>query len=1031
MNKNRLTQRPRTRDASAQGCGFQKGGIKSRLVFLVAAGLVCILYAGVNDLTATEENTAVFSSGKKATTPSVSSAQESPEQQHRSAVDLARSGKRTEALSVLEKIHTQNPAEIKITLDYILVLAWDEQWQKAVDNFEQLPQGTERPAYFLKEVARAYEALGKKEQAFTLYMHVLEEDPQDTSSRQKLFLAAMSLGRYDIAGQGIDELIKGDPKNKEYLFQKAEYLWMAEGPDTSVAWMNQHGDILEGKEIEAFLHRMLLRLSDPQWEKIGEWFQKNSADHVSVAEAVLGLAWVDHSASGQRDFLSHKNVFLNDFELYSAPMQFDIASRVEQAGLVAEAEELYRKILKQSPADVNASERLATILLKKDLDSEAMTLVEQGLKAHPDAYSLLLTKGTVLDRQKDFVGAMKCYNRILELFPGNQAAFNLKMRVLMDLGGNSLAVERMEESAQSIDPVLLERGKGNLEMNYVRWEEPQKALTLANRTLDFSSTGSDSQGKPAQDKKTDNDPEAVQVETHRARWDKILALNESRQFDEMLIEYDKARFEKLEIPLWVQVAVADAYLYKRQPVKALEIYQSAHEAEPKSFKTSMALYYSLIDLGRYADATNLLNAVDAELPPQIIERGILSDNWQKAEVAYNRIWLLMYQDRLAEAQKLAQEYLKVSPANTQLRTVLAHVYLWRGWQRQALKEFQMVKNMDDENIPATNGYARSLYDNVRKQDARKEINAAYEKYPRNRHVQRTRRLIEADDKPYATLSGYYYTEHPGEDEFQLSLRGDEPVKDHHQLFAEIVRRETTRPEGKDVTNRAYLGDIWRPDNIWKLTGAFSLDNVTGKEAGGLGSVELTPDDFWTFGLGYDSYSLDVPLRSRVTGVTAQDSDALVRFRASESFNTQLGAGFKDFSDGNKNYNGKWTTDTALTTAAYWKTRLLTEFDYSTFSRQDVDYFSPENLYDFYLIPMVEHTWWRRYEKAWVDRLYVGLGRQWQKGYGAENVGYVRYELDHRYSDTFSVLVGVTYSLNNYDGSDVNGLTIYGTLRKHF
>jgi biofilm PGA synthesis protein PgaA len=1023
MYKNRFMERPWTRGTSAQGCRFQNGGIKPQLaLFMVAWGLAFFSFVSANEPAAAIEN---------ATVDSVPSPQEVLEQQHQSAVNLARSGERKEALVVLEQLHKQNPSEIKITLDYILVLAWDEQWQLAVDQFEQLPPKAERPVYLLKEVAKAYGALGKKEQELAFYTQVLEQDPQDISSRQALFLAAMSLGRYDVAGQGIDELIKGDPKNKEYLFQKAECLWMSKGPLSSVLWLNQSQDVLEERDTEVFLRKMTSRLSDPQWEEIGEWFSKTSSEPLSVADAALGLAWVNHSASGQRDFLSHKNVFLGNFDRYPESMQFDVAARVESLGLVEEAKGLYRKILKQYPSNINAIERLAKILMTEDADAEAMKLVEQGLEAHPDAYALLLIKGELLERQKDFVGAIKCYNRILELFPGNQAAFNLKMRALMDLGGNSLAVELMEKSAQPVDPVLLERGKGNLEMNYVRWEEPQAALTLANRTLKLPSSAPKDQGSSPQEKKMDLDSKAVQIEINRARWDKILALSENQQFDEVLDEYNKARSEKLEIPLWIEVTVADAYLYKREPLKALEIYQAAHEQQPKSFKVDMALYYALVDLGRYQEATDLLNEIDRELPAQILRRGILSDNWQKAEVTYNKVWLLMYQDRLAEAQKLALEYLKTSPANTQLRTVLAHVYLWRGWPRQALKEFQMVQNMDYENIPATNGYARSLYDNVKKQDARKEINMACEKYPRNRHVQRARRLIEVDDQPFATFSGYYYTEHPGEDEFLFSLRGDQPVTDHHQIFAEIVRRETTHSEGKDITDRTYLGDIWRTNNMWKLTGAFSLDETTGKDAGGLGAVELTPDDFWTFGLGYDSYSLDVPLHSRVTGVTAQDFYALARFRASESFNTQLGAGFKDFSDGNENYNYLWTTDTALTTAAYWKTRLQTEFGYSTFSRQDVNYFSPEYLYDFYLIPMVEHTWRRRYEKAWVDRLYLGLGQQWQKGFGAENVGYIRYELDHRYSDTFSALVGVTYSLKNYDDADVNGLTIYWTLRKHF
>ena len=56
--------------------------------------------------------------------------------------------------------------------------------------------------------------------------------------------------------------------------------------------------------------------------------------------------------------------------------------------------------------------------------------------------------------------------------------------------------------------------------------------------------------------------------------------------------------------------------------------------------------------------------------------------------------------------------------------------------------------------------------------------------------------------------------------------------------------------------------------------------------------------------------------------------------------------------------------------------------------------------------------------------YVGLGQQWQKDFGATNAGYIRYEQDHQFSDTKSLLVGISYDLNYYDSDDVNSLRVY-------
>ena len=153
--------------------------------------------------------------------------------------------------------------------------------------------------------------------------------------------------------------------------------------------------------------------------------------------------------------------------------------------------------------------------------------------------------------------------------------------------------------------------------------------------------------------------------------------------------------------------------------------------------------------------------------------------------------------------------------------------------------------------------------------------------------------------------------------------------------------------------------------------------------------------------------------------------------SSELFNTGLSLDYKNYEDGNANWDYGWTTDTAIRTYAYWKWRMGTSFDYNTFSKQDVDYYSPKKLYDAYLIPNVEHTWYKFYDQSVIDRFYVGMGQQWEHGFGAENVGYLRYEIEDKLSDTLSILVGEIYSLEFYTGQHMNVLNTYWTIRKKF
>ena len=74
------------------------------------------------------------------------------------------------------------------------------------------------------------------------------------------------------------------------------------------------------------------------------------------------------------------------------------------------------------------------------------------------------------------------------------------------------------------------------------------------------------------------------------------------------------------------------------------------------------------------------------------------------------------------------------------------------------------------------------------------------------------------------------------------------------------------------------------------------------------------------------------------------------------------------------------TDFAWALGASFFQSLSLEGYAATHTMTDVSYFSPAYLYSVYLVPMVEHTWYKRYQEAFISRLYFGLGAQWQKSF---------------------------------------------------
>ena len=645
------------------------------------------------------------------------------------------------------------------------------------------------------------------------------------------------------------------------------------------------------------------------------------------------------------------------------------------------------------------------------------------------SYQLLLSKGELLESQKDFLSAVKVYNQVLQLYPSDQKALNMKMRALMELGANSLALDQLSQNPQS-DPVLLRRARGNLAMMYIRWNEPKEAMIAA----EIKKQKQQEDYALGRDNRVNIDLKAAKVEENRSRWDATLILRQQEKYGEIIEAYQQALRERVDVPSWIVQAAADAYLAQRQPQKALGLYRSVLKSEPDSFNVKISIYYTLIDLGRFQEAGGLLESMDRLEPVRIKERGIMRDNPRKEEIAYNKVWLLMYQDRLQKAQKIGDRYLNAAPADTQLQSAIAHLYLWRGWPRRALEEFRVIHTMDPTFVSASIGYALTLYENMYQALARSLMKSLSVQYPANLQIAQAKRQMDVNDMSTLTISGYYTHEMPGDDEFDISTRLDQRINDWNQLFAELIRRNTefiNSGGGHYLTQRFYIGDIYRPNNTWKLTESLTGDYDTGKRIGNISEVEFTPDDYWTNTIHYDSRTIDVPLVSRAPGINVQDFSLSSVFRLSESFNSGLSVDFKDFEDGNKNMNYAWTTDTAIKTYAYWKWRLGTELDYTSFSKQDVDYYSPKQLYDFYLIPNVEHTWYKLYEQELLDRFYVGIGQQWERGFGRKNVGYLRYEVEYKFSDTLSFLAGITYSLQNYTGEAMNVLNEYWTIRKKF
>ena len=347
-------------------------------------------------------------------------------------------------------------------------------------------------------------------------------------SHQDDFWSAMSRHDFKDAAQDIEVLLAQDPQIQQYKFEKAELLWASDGPFAALQWLSQEEKFLDKNETINFLNKMFPQFPQDKWKDFDAFLlNRSSGPDLSFAEVKFLTLGISHRGDREQ-FISIENKLFKDFDQFPERLQADLASLIDTFKLTQETSEF----------------------------------IDQGLGQNPDSLQFLMLKAQILDSKGDYLEAVKDYDHILSLDPTNQAAFNLKMYALMDLGSSSLALEEMSQNAQS-DPVLVRRARGNLAMMYIRWDESAQAIAA----IELKKAKEQEDYAGSRDHKVSIDPGAAKIEENRSHWDSILVLRQKDEFDQVIAAYEQAVNTGDDVPPWIVRAAADSYLARRQPKK--------------------------------------------------------------------------------------------------------------------------------------------------------------------------------------------------------------------------------------------------------------------------------------------------------------------------------------------------------------------------------------------------------------------------------------------------------------------------------
>lgn len=927
-----------------------------------------------------------------------------PETNLRRAKELINEGKYKDALSLLAPFTTDPIKHPTIFSDYLAILVWDGRYDDAIGLYEHLPSSFPRRPYLLRNIAKAYYEKKKFSEAFSLYDAVIQKTPLDEEAQKGLLVSLIQLGDYSKALGYLEKFLEEYPDSMALAFIRAELL-LRQG--NYMESLKMYRMIAARKDVEAehaYKVRDDLIVSLPAEKRqsmLKEILIAAQKDEMARQDYILVLIL-------SKEYKGAISVFEDmkiDTDHYTNNLLSWIAWAYFKTGNTEKAKFYYQTILNARPGHVHANIGLAYCLSLEGKSERAIEILDKLQLTRHEDLEMRFAYAFVYERSGKFLDAIKEYNRILEASPENPVALKLKIQDLSDLGASSIALQEAR-SDLPYDSKFHDSLKSDMAVDRIHWKEPSVAINILQPLL-------------------------KDRENMRARYDNIEALAENNDMAKAVKAYEDLLKDGVSPPPWVLENVARAYLYLEQPHKALKLYEKALEANPASFNGRMGKFYTLQELRKWKEAKEVLDSIDRELPEVVGEGTFVRPNWPKLGIAIDRGWCIMYEERYREAENYFMNLCEKAPASTGIRTGLAHVHLWRGWPRKALREFEIIETLDPNNYKALIGKAVALDELKFKEQARDLASDLLAKYPKDKHVQGLVRQLKVEEMSELVTDFAYIWDEAGFEDIIAKMTFFQPVSLYTTLYGSVLWQQSSDENQTRFYRRAGMGVNHVFNSSWNISQSFSLDYNTGNDFGSSTLINFSPDDYWSFSLSYDSFSTEVPLRARVFGIKSDKLETTITYRESEWRCYRLLLSHMEFSDGNNREQALLEYEQGLFVKNNWKMRIIPEVYFSSNSRDDAPYFNPDNDLNVSITHLTEHTVWRIYDRAFIQRLFLTAGIYSQAGYSSEPVWSVHYQQEHDFSDTHSLLWGGYIARRSYDGDPVNEYSLYLTYTWRF
>ncbi|MBP0466116.1 poly-beta-1,6 N-acetyl-D-glucosamine export porin PgaA [Roseomonas sp. PWR1] len=650
--------------------------------------------------------------------------------------------------------------------------------------------------------------------------------------------------------------------------------------------------------------------------------------------------------------------------------------------------------------------------------------------ASPDA--LVPLADTLMDLRRPF-DALLVAQRGLRAAPGNRDLRRREALALAAIGAPELALVRNAATPGILTPAEERRIRSAATAFLVRWGGQVESPTPRDPAARHARTDAALAALDAAIAAwTPLGPEAAGA-VRNARLDRLAALRARGRMEEVVAEAE-ALGRDAPLPAYAREPYADALLELRRPEDAEAEYRAVLEADPGALEPTLGLFYALSEQRRWRDAREVADRLARDVPTYRPVRGPEppAEEYDRIEAVRAGILWRMWGDDLAGAEAEADPLAANAAMNASLRATRGDIWRLRGWHDRALEEYETALTNEANALDLRIGRATALFERRRWAEAREAIGTLAREYPENDAVRRLARRLEVHDMREFEASVRGGLERGSSDpELDVTARlWSAPIAENWRVFSGARLRTGETNGGSLTTYRLLAGVEWRGSDL-VVTGGASIDREGVNRGGAFLSAAWRLSDHWSIEALGEISAGDTPLAALRAGIYADAAQLGLAWRISDLREAAVSARVVQFSDDNTRLIGFARVQERVMNLPDWKLDLQ-PYAYGTRNSQaGGPYFNPESDLEVGVTAALTWIAWRRYERDLRVRLIGTGGGYWQEGFGWSPLFALRWENEHRVSDTFSVSYGAGWVRRDYDGVTEDAGSVTGALRWRF